>query len=175
MMRMILPVWTLRSVYRCTILGFLECVGAPESARLLGRPPSEWLQVMNRRDALFAALQLQRDAGLMSSNLTVLHQYAISLHRMSTEVLNSLFGREYFPSGAVDDAAPVPRVLRASTQMAAMGLWSPPVGPGGTGPETRTARVVPGVIRGRPVSSSNRSNRTASLHQFILNIGVDGT
>ena len=78
---------------------------------------------MELRDALYAALQMQRDARLMSSNLTVLHQYAISLHRMSTEVLHSMFGREYFPSGAVDDAAPVPHVLRASTQMAAIGLW----------------------------------------------------
>ena len=50
---------------------FLECVGAPELARLLGRPTAEWLNIMDRRDALRAALQLQRDAGLMSSNLTV--------------------------------------------------------------------------------------------------------
>ena len=55
---------------------------------------------------------------------------------MSTEVLDSVFGREFFPSGVVDDAAPVPRVLWASTQMAAMGLWRPPVGPGGPGPDT---------------------------------------
>ena len=27
---------------------FLECIGEPESARLLGHPPAEWLQVMNR-------------------------------------------------------------------------------------------------------------------------------
>ena len=40
----------------------LECVGAPGSAWLLGCPPAEWLQVMDRRDALIAALQLQWDA-----------------------------------------------------------------------------------------------------------------
>ena len=100
---------------------FLECMGVLELVRLLGCPPAEWLQVMDRRDSLYAALQLQRDAGLMSSNLMVLHQFAIALHRMSTEVLHSMFGWEYFPLGAVDDAAPVPRVLWASTQMAAMG------------------------------------------------------
>ena len=66
----------------------------------------------------------------MLSNLTVLDQYAIALYRMSTEVLHSLFGLEFFPSGAVNDAAPVPRVLWTSTHMAAMGLWRPPVGPG---------------------------------------------
>ena len=59
---------------------FLKCVGAPESARLLGRPPAEWLSIMDCRDALCMALQLQRDAGLMSSNLTELRQYAITLH-----------------------------------------------------------------------------------------------
>ena len=40
---------------------FLESVGALESARLLGRPPVEWLQVMDHRDTLYATLQLQRD------------------------------------------------------------------------------------------------------------------
>ena len=63
---------------------FIEWVGAPESARLLNPLPAEWLKVKNRRDTLHAALQLQRDANLMSSNLTVLHQYAITLNRMST-------------------------------------------------------------------------------------------
>ena len=53
----------------------LEWVGAPESARLLSRLPAEWLQVMNRRDTLHAALQLQRDASLMSSNLMVQSHY----------------------------------------------------------------------------------------------------
>ena len=101
---------------------FLECVGAPESARLLGRPPAEWLQVMDRREALIAAVQLQWDAGLMASNLTVLNQYVVALHRMSTEALQCVFGQEYFRLQAVYDAAPVPRVLWASTQMAAIRL-----------------------------------------------------
>ena len=47
---------------------YLECIGAPESARLLGRPPAEWLQVMDRQDVLVAAMQLQWDARLMASN-----------------------------------------------------------------------------------------------------------
>ena len=75
---------------------------------------------MDHQDVLVAALELQRDAGLMASNLSVLSQYVTSLHRMSTEVMHG-----FFPSGAVDDAAPVPRVHRAATQMAAMGLWRP--------------------------------------------------
>ena len=67
---------------------FIEWVGALESARLFSRPPADWLQVMNRRDTLYSALQLQRDASLMPSNLTLLHQYAIVLHRPSSEVLH---------------------------------------------------------------------------------------
>ena len=37
---------------------FLECIRAPESARLLGRSPVEWVQVMNHQDVLIA-LELQ--------------------------------------------------------------------------------------------------------------------
>ena len=106
---------------------FLECIGAPESARLLGRSPAEWVQVMNHQDVLIAALELQRDAGLMASNLSVLSQYVTSLHRMSNEVMQLVF----FPS--VDDVARMPRVHHAATQMAAMGLWRPPIGTGGSG------------------------------------------
>ena len=112
---------------------FLECISTPESARLLGCPPAEWLQVMDHQEVLVAAMQLQRGAGLMASNLTVLSQYVTSLHRMSTEVMQSVFGREYFPSQSINDAAPVPQVNRTFTQMAAMGLWRQPIGPGGPG------------------------------------------
>ena len=82
---------------------------------------------MNHQDVLVAALELQRDAGLMASNLSVLSQYVTSVHRMSTGVMQLVF----FPS--VDDVAPMPRVHRAATQMAAMGLWCPPIGTGGSG------------------------------------------
>ena len=55
-----------------------------------------------------AALQLQHDADLMSSNLQVLGQYVTSLNHMSTEVMRLAFGPELFPSEAVDAQAPVP-------------------------------------------------------------------
>ena len=99
---------------------FLEWVGATESARLLGPQPGEWLRVMSWEQTLHAALQLQRDASLMFSNLNVLQQYALNLHCTASDILQSVFGRHYFPFSAVDDAAPVPRVLRASSHMAAM-------------------------------------------------------
>ena len=34
---------------------FLECIGAPELSRLLGRQPADWLSVMDHRDVLVAA------------------------------------------------------------------------------------------------------------------------
>ena len=89
---------------------FLECIGAPESSPLLGRPLAEW---MDRRDVLVAAMQLQWDATLLASNLTVLKQYVVSLHRRSMEVLQSVFGQELFPACVVEDAAPVPCVCSA--------------------------------------------------------------
>ena len=106
---------------------FLKCIGAPGSARLLGRSSAEWIQVIDRQDIIVAVLELQRDARLMASNLSVLNQYVTSLHCMSTEALHLMFGQELFPSCAVDEVAPVSWVHHASTRMAAMGLWHPPV------------------------------------------------
>ena len=51
---------------------FLEFVGAPESARLLFRSPAYWVHHLDQEDAITAAVNLQRDAGLMTSNLQVL-------------------------------------------------------------------------------------------------------
>ena len=113
---------------------FLEFVGAPESARLLSRPPGCWLHHMDREQAVSAALQLQHDAGLMMSNLQVLGQFVTSLNRMSSEVMRLAFGQEQYPSAAVQSVAPSPRARRAAHYMAAMGLWRPPGGLGAPGP-----------------------------------------
>ena len=68
-------------------LRFLKCIGA-QSARLLGHSPAEWVRSMDRQDVMAMALELQRDASLMASNLQVLDQYVMSLNRMSSEVLS---------------------------------------------------------------------------------------
>ena len=52
---------------------------------------------MDREDTVAAALRLQRDAGLMTSNLQVLGQFATLLNRMSCEVLRLAIGPEVFP------------------------------------------------------------------------------
>ena len=101
---------------------FLEHVGAPKSARLLTRAPGHWVQPMDREDAVAAALQLQLDAGLMTSNLQVLGQFITSLNRMSSEVMRLAFGTEVFPSDAVEVVSPVPCVHHA-TPLTTWPLW----------------------------------------------------
>ena len=113
---------------------FLEYVGAPESACLLSRTPDYWLHHMTRVQAISAALQLQRDAGLIMSNLQVLGQFVTSLNRMSSEVMGLAFGHEPYPSEAVQSMAPSPRVWWAAHYMAAMGLWRQPGSQGAPGP-----------------------------------------
>ena len=109
-------------------------MGAPESARLLTRAPGHWVHTLARDVAVAAALQLQRDAGLMTSNLQVLGQFVTSLNRMLSEVMRLVFGAEVFPSDAIDAISPVPWAHRATQYMAGMGLWRPSRGPGVPGP-----------------------------------------
>ena len=66
---------------------------------------------MDRKDAVAVVLNLQRDAGLMSSNLQILSQFVTSLHCMSSEVLSLTVGPLVFPLAAVDSLLPVPRAL----------------------------------------------------------------
>ena len=113
---------------------FLEFIGAPESALLLFRSPAFWVQHMDPEDAVAAAVNLQHDAGLMSSNLQILCQLVTSLQRMSSEVLSLDMGQGVFPSSEVAALSPAHRATRAAHYMSAMGLWRPPVGPGGPGP-----------------------------------------
>ena len=75
----------------------LEFIGAPESARLLYRSPTFWVQHMDTEDAVAATVNLQRDAGLMLSNLQILSQFVTSLQRMSSEMLSLAFGQVVFP------------------------------------------------------------------------------
>ena len=109
---------------------FLEFIGAPESARLLFCSPAFWVQNMDPEDAVAAAVNLQRGAGLRSSNLQILCQFVTSLQWMSSEVLNLAMGQVVFPSSEVAALSPAPCAFRVAHYRTDMGLWRPLVGPG---------------------------------------------
>ena len=113
---------------------FLEFIGAPESARLLNHSPSFWVDRLGEECAMTAAVNLQRDAGLMMSNLQILAQFVTALHRMSSEMMSIGVGHVVFPTEDVAKLSMTPRAQRAAKYMTAMGLWRPPSGPGAPGP-----------------------------------------
>ena len=94
---------------------------------------------MGEEDALAAAVGLQRDAGIMLSNLQILSQFVTSLHRMSSEMLDLGMGRVVFPSEEVAALSTTQRVPRVAQYMAVMGLRRPQTGPGNPGPVLRPA------------------------------------
>ena len=113
---------------------FLEFIGAPESARLLNHSPSFWVDHLGEECAMAAAVNLQRDAGLMMSNLQILAQFVTALHRMSSEMMCIGIGQVVCPTEDVADLSMTPRAQRAAKYMTAMGIWRPPSGPGAPGP-----------------------------------------
>ena len=81
-----------------------------------------------------AAVNLQRDAGLMLSNLQILSQFITLLHQMSSEMMSISIGRVVFPAEEIADLSTAPRAPRAAKYMAAMGLWHSQTGLGDSGP-----------------------------------------
>ena len=79
-------------------------------------------------------VNLQREAGLMMSNLQILSQFITSLHRMSSEMMSIGIGCVVFPANEIADLSTAPRAPREAKYMAAMGLWRPQTGPGDPGP-----------------------------------------
>ena len=70
----------------------------------------------------------------MLSNLQILSQFATSLSRMSSEIMDLGIGQMVFPHDEVAGLSPALRVARAAKYMSAMGLWRPQTGPGDPGP-----------------------------------------
>ena len=139
----------------------MEYMGAPESARLLGRSPEYWLEHMGRDRAVSAALRLHHDARLIMTNVQVMSQFVTSLNRTASEVMRAVYAREPFPTDAVNFVTPGRRVRRAAHYMAAMGLWRPTSAPVFPGP-SRSPPATP-AWPARTVSRTLRSNeRTTS-------------
>ena len=102
---------------------FLELVGAPESARLLDCSPSFWVEELGKEQAMAAAIKLQRDAGVMLSNLQILSQFAMAMNPMSFSMMALGLGQSLFPRAEVD-----------ASYMSAMGLWHSQNNPNVPGP-----------------------------------------
>ena len=56
----------------------IEYMGAPESARLMGRTPEYWLEHMGHERTIQAALRLHHDASLIMTNIQIMSQLATS-------------------------------------------------------------------------------------------------
>ena len=67
---------------------FLEFIGVPESALLLYHSPTSWVDWLGEEHAMAAAVNLQRDTGIMLSNLQILSQFVTWLHRLSSEMMS---------------------------------------------------------------------------------------
>ena len=122
-------------------LRFLEVVGAPESACLLYRSRTFWVDQLGEEQAMAAVVNLQRDAGIMLSNLQILSQFATSLHRMSSEMMVLGIGQMVFPQAEVADLSPAPWAARAAKYMSARLCG-----------DLRWIRVIPGQCRLHPAA-----------------------
>ena len=116
-----------------------QFIGAPESARLLYRSPTFWVDRLGEEQAMAVAVNLQRDAGIMLSNLQILSQFVTSLHRMSSEKMSIGMGRVAFPAEEIAELSPAPRATWTAKYM---GLW--------VCGAHRRVWVIPGQCRPRP-------------------------
>ena len=112
----------------------LELVGTPESAQLIDCSPTFWVDKLGQEQAMAATITLQRDAGVMLSNLQILSQFVMAMNRLSFSMMALGLGQSLFPRVEVDDLALAPRAARAASYISAMGLWHSQTGPGAPGP-----------------------------------------
>ena len=68
----------------------MEYMGAPESARLLGRTPEYWLEHMGRERMVQAALRLHHDASLIMTNVQIMSQVVMSFSQTASEVMRAV-------------------------------------------------------------------------------------
>ena len=89
---------------------FVEWIGVPQSARLIKISGGQWVSKLSRDQAVTAAVHLQRDVGLMQTNVDVLDQYALSLQKAASRIIELCLGSCEFPAedvaaGALGSAA----------------------------------------------------------------------
>ena len=79
---------------------------------------SFWVDRLGEECAMAAAVNLQRDAGLMMSNLQILAQFVTVLHRMSSEIMSIGVGHVVFPT---EDVAKLSRTPSGPSRPGAPG------------------------------------------------------
>ena len=67
---------------------FVEWIGVPQSAGLLELSGRQWVNKLSRDQAVTAAVHLQRDVGLMQTNVDVFDQYALSLQKAASRIID---------------------------------------------------------------------------------------
>ena len=105
-----------------------------KNSLLMDCSTSFWVEQLGKEQAMAAAINLQRDAGVMLSNLQILSQFAMAMNRMSFSMMALGLGQSLFPKVEVNDLAPAPHAARVASYMSAMGLWHPQTNPGVPGP-----------------------------------------
>ena len=108
---------------------FIEWIGVPQSAGLIELSGRQWVDKLLRDQAVTAAVHLQRDMGLMQTNVDVLYQYALSLQKAASRVIDNCLRPCVYPAAEVATGSLGLRVRRAAIQMEAMGLWRPSLDP----------------------------------------------
>ena len=108
---------------------FVEWIRVPQSAGLLELSGKQWVDKLSRDQAVTAAVHMQHDVGLMQTNVDVLDQYALSLQKAASRIIERCLGPCKYPKSEVEMGALGPRVRRAAYQMESMGLWRPSLDP----------------------------------------------
>ena len=116
-------------VFPCTTRDSSEWIGVPQSAGLVEFSGSQWIDKLSRDQAVMAAVHLQRDVGIMQTNVDVLDQYASSLQKAASRMIDNCLEPCMYPAEEVAAGALGPRIRRAAVQMEGMGLWRPSLDP----------------------------------------------
>ena len=77
---------------------FVEWIGVPQSARLIEFSGSQWVDKLSRGQVVTAAIHLQRDVGLMQTNVDVLDQYALPLQKAASRMIDNCLGPCMYPA-----------------------------------------------------------------------------
>ena len=116
---------------------FLEWIDVPESASLLEMSPGWWINALSRDTAMAAAVRMQRDVCLMTTNLD---QYALSLQSTASKMIERSPGASDFPLAEVAAGTLVyGRPNRPKPRNHAVGL-----------------EMTPSVSKSRPTVSNSR-------------------